>query len=275
MNKFLKILFLFFLAAIFFNCPVFAQRIISLGPAITEGLYLLDLGDSLVADTTYCRRPEDAAKKEKIGNLLDINLEKVAALKPDLILATSLTPALILEKLKNLGYKVEVFSQAKNFDELCSEFIRLGKLTGKIEKAGQIVKEVRMKAADLPDNHSKLRPEVFLEIGVNPLFTVNKDSYLSNMIEMAGGVNVCKGVANGIYSREQVVQDNPDVIVIMDMGISSLEEKKSWQKYSNISAVKNNRIYLMDSYKLGSVTPVTFVETAKELAAMIRPAEGN
>ena len=80
-----------------FCCDLFArdkigfpERIISLGPAVTEKLYLLEAGDGLIANTLYCQRPHEAKNKEKIGTVTKADMEKVVALKPDLALATSL-----------------------------------------------------------------------------------------------------------------------------------------------------------------------------------------
>lgn len=89
------------------------------------------------------------------------------------------------------------------------------------------------------------------------------------MIEFAGGINIGPSGRSGIYSREQAVKDNPDVIIILNMGIATEEEKKRWLKYKTINAVKNNRIYIIDSYKLGSLTPVSFVNSLKEIVEIL------
>lgn len=117
----------------------YPQRIISLGPVLTEELYLLGVEDRLVANTIYCENPPDAKKKEKIGTVIEVDLEKIISLKPDLVLATPLSNPKQVEKIKNLGIKVVNFSAPGTFQQICNQFLELGDIVGKEEKANEIV----------------------------------------------------------------------------------------------------------------------------------------
>jgi iron complex transport system substrate-binding protein len=246
------------------------QRIISLGPYITEEIYLLDAQDKLVGCTIYCQRPSEAQKKEKVGTVIQINIEKILTLKPDLVIATSLTQKKDIEKLKNLGIRVIKFSSPKNFFEICSQFLELGRILGKYDLAEKIVQEVKSKVLEIKRKTKDLaKVKVFVEVGTNPLFTITKDSFLNDFIEFSGGINIAKDAKTGIYSREAVLKENPDVIIIATMGILADKEKEIWGKYKNLEAVKNNRIYIMDAYKLCSPTPVSFLETLEELVNIL------
>ncbi|MFC2049040.1 helical backbone metal receptor, partial [Elusimicrobiota bacterium] len=97
------------------SCP---ERIISLGPAMTERVFLLGCGDNIVANTTYCKRPAAASSKEKIGSVVAVDLEKIVAMKPDLVVAISLTRDKTIRKMKKLGLRVEVFKEPKDFKHL-------------------------------------------------------------------------------------------------------------------------------------------------------------
>jgi len=108
----------------------FPQRIVSLGPLNTENIYLLGAGDRLVGNTSYCVRPEAAKAKEKIGSVMQISIEKILSLQPDLILATGLTQPQQLKKLQELGLRVVQVQQPASFSEICKEFIRLGQARG-------------------------------------------------------------------------------------------------------------------------------------------------
>lgn len=116
------------------------------------------------------------------------------------------------------------------------------------------------------------KPKIFMEVGANPLCTVPKFSFIHNLIELAGGINIAEETKNRLYSREKVLQKNPDVIIIVTMGIVGKEEKEIWQKYKTINAVKNDRIYILDSYEVCSPTPVTFVSALKDLIDIFHPA---
>ena len=252
------------------------ERIISLGQTITERIYLLGADRNLIADTVYCVQPEDAKHKEKVGTLLQANLEKIVALKPDLVIASNLARPKQLRKLKDLGIRVVQLSYPKNFSEMCRQFLDLGKLLGKEEKAKEIIdktkKEVaaiRMKTGSLP------KKRVFIQLGIKPLHAVTRESFLNDYIEFAGGENIALNEGRGAYSREKVLKGNPEVIIISTMGSSEGEtgknEKETWMKYRSIAAVKKRNVYIVNPDKICSPTPITFVEALREIAEMIHP----
>ena len=115
--------------------PSSPQRIVSLGQTITERIYLLGAQDRLIANTVYCVVPEEAKTKEKVGTLLQFNIEKIISLKPDLVLASNLARSKQLSKLKELGIRVIKFTYPTSFSGICRQFIELGEILGKVEKA--------------------------------------------------------------------------------------------------------------------------------------------
>ena len=250
------------------------QRIISLGPVLTEEIYLLGVQDKLVGCTIYCNRPEAARQKQKVGAVVEVSVEKIVDLKPDLILATSLTDRRAKEHLSQLGMNVVVFSEAKSFNEVCQQFLDLGKMVGKEEKAHKIVTQAKKEVNSIAGKiKGIIKPKVFLEIGTKPLFTVTRDSFINDFIVLAGGINIAAEAGSGLYSREKVVAQNPDVIIIVSMGVAADQEKKVWQKFRNLSAVKNDRIYVLDPDKVCSPTPPGFVETLKEVSLLLHPGK--
>jgi len=272
MNKLLYILIFMFIAHKSFAEELNYQRIVSLGPTLTEKIYLLEAEDKIVADTVYCNRPKAAKFKNKIGNLSNINIEKIISLQPDLVLVSPLTPLKQVDKLTSLNIKIEYFPYPKSFNDLRLEFIRIGKLVGKQIEAEKIIKlisedieKLKKKVCDLP------KKKVFMQIGVKPLFTINKDSFINDFIEFAGGINIAKNSHSGMFSREKVVMSNPDIIIITTMGIEGEKEKERWKKYSSINAVKTDNIFVLDSYDVCSPTPLTFVKTLKDFILIIHP----
>jgi iron complex transport system substrate-binding protein len=248
------------------------DRIVSLGPTVTEKLYLLGVQDRLVGVTTFCERPPAARMKEKIGSVTQVNVEKITALKPDMILATSLTDRKAVERLKRLGFPVKVFPEPGSYREMNEQFMELAQLTGTQQKARAIVETsekqveaIRQQMKDLP------KPKVFVQIGARPLFTATKNSFLNDFIEFAGGINIARDTTSGFYSKEEVLKHNPDVIIVVAMEMPTENEKKSWQKFPSLSAVKKNRIFIVDSFRTCSPTPVTFVEALREIASLLHP----
>ena len=100
------------------------SRIISLAPAITEELYLLGADNMLIANTYYCKRPEQAKNKMKIGNLKNFDLEKIVKLAPDLILCTTLANENKIKKLKQLDINVIQLPPSRSFEEICANFLK-------------------------------------------------------------------------------------------------------------------------------------------------------
>ncbi len=248
------------------------ERIVSLGPAITEKLFLLGAGDRVVGVTTYCQRPPEARTKEKIGNVTHASVEKIVELKPDLVLATSLTEARAVASLKQLGLNVRVYGQPASFEDMNRQFIELGRTVGREKQAEEVVaaslrgvEAVKKRVAGLP------RPKVFIEIGAKPLFTATRNSFMNDFIEFGGGVNVAREARSGFFSTEEVLRQDPDVIIIVTMGVAGENERKRWRSFSTLSAAKHGRIFLMDPYTTCSPTPVTFVQALEQFATMLHP----
>ncbi|MFH0796517.1 MAG: ABC transporter substrate-binding protein [Candidatus Omnitrophota bacterium] len=250
----------------------YPQRIISLGPAITKGLYLLGVEDKLIANTIYCISPPEARKKEKIGNVVKVNIERILSLEPDVVLATSLTAPEAKEKLKSLGIKVITFPAPKDFSQMCEQFLELGKLVGKERRAQEILRDAENRVDSVKGKVKGLpKSKVLIQVGTKPLVAATGRYFVSDYIELAGGVNVAKNAREGIYSREQVLKANPDVIIITTMGIAAEEEKKVWEEYKTLTAVKKDRIYIMDTENLTSPTPPAFARTLEEIAHILHP----
>ncbi|OGW81988.1 MAG: hypothetical protein A3G33_04370 [Omnitrophica bacterium RIFCSPLOWO2_12_FULL_44_17] len=276
--KKIPVITLLFIVSFVLSRQLFAQeaypkRIISLGPAITESLYLLNAGDRIVGNTIYCERPEAAKKNEKIGTVVEINLEKIVSLEPDLIIATSLTNSQAKEKLKMLGLRVVEISQAQSFGDLCDNFIRLGEIVGQKQLAEEITATAKNEVTSLKAKTEALpKPTVFLQLGMKPLVTVTQDSFMNDYIEFAGGVNIAKGIGRPLYSKEKVAASNPDVIIVVSMGTNNAEEeKKNWESYQELKAVQKKRIYIIDSNPLCSPTPVSFVAALQNVIHLLHP----
>ena len=250
-------------------------RIVSLGPLITENLFLLGAGDSLVGNTLYCQRPEAARHKAKVGSVQELSIEKIVSLQPQLILASNLTPPQQVEKLRLLGFRVETFGQPASFEDICEHFLCLGRMLG-LEKRAEVivgrariqVEAVRRAVATLP------RRKVFLQVGAHPLFSSVKKSFTNDFIELGGGVNIAGDQLSGMMKTEQVIALNPDLIIIAVMGSENgigAEEKKHWLSFATIEATRNNQVHVMDPDLVCSPSPPSFADTLVTIARLIHP----
>lgn len=242
--------------------PQAKQRIISLAPSLTHNLILLGIQDQIVGITNYCENNADESISI-VASAIDVNIEKVASMRPDLVVATSLTNPEVKTSLKNLGIELVYFPLPKSFEEINSQFLELGKMVNREETALRIVKRERNKVEALkrmiPEGNATKK--IFVEIGTKPLFCVIPNTFLDDYITLVGGINATADLNNGMISREGVLVRNPDVIVLATMGNVGDEEKSNWMNYSSVNAVKTKDIYMIDSDIACSPTPDHFTHT--------------
>ncbi len=244
-------------------------HIISLAPSLTQMIYLLESDDKLIGCTSYCFNAKED-HKTVVATAIDVNMEKVVMLNPDLVMVTTITKSSTIETLEKAGIKVKVFSTPKSFDGLCKQFIEIGRLTDKILLANDIVNKQNQRLDSLMLMVPKgTKPKIFFEIGANPLFTVIPNTFMDDYITYTGGTNIASDMKRGTITRESVLLRNPDVIVLVTMGNVSDDEKKTWEKYPYLNATQNKKIFSIYSEKACSPTPITFVDVVEQLINQI------
>lgn len=246
------------------------ERIVSLAPSLTKNIYYLQAQNQLVGCTSYCTEAV-ADGKEIVASAIKVNVEKTVSLEPDLVIVTTITSPETIDLLKNLGVKVEVFGTPKDFEEICDQFLRLGKLIGKEEKAKTIIAETTEKVNTLKQemvtgNH----PNIFFQVGVDPIFAVLSNTFMDDYIQLAGGTNIAKDLKHGTMTRESVLAKNPDYIYIVTMGLSGENEKEVWERFPQMNATKEEHIFVVDADKACSPTPITFLETFEEVVKTMK-----
>jgi len=250
------------------------QRIVSLAPSVTEGIYLLGAGDKLVGVTIYCDRPPEAKKKEKIGTLLEPDIEKIVSLDPDLVLGSEDGNfPYLLKKLMGVGLTIAVIPPARSFSVLCDNFILLGRLIGMTSRAEALVAEAKQSVADIRKRlEGSPKRSVFWEIGARPLVTAGRGGYINDLTELAGGENIARKRRDAWlrYSMEEVVRNDPDAIIVARMGDVGEKEKKAWGKYKTMKAVRDDRIMIMEPEDINPL-PIYFVSGVEKLARFLHP----
>lgn len=226
-----------------------ASRLISLAPHLTELMYAIDAGDRLVAVSEFSDFPAAAKKLPRIGNAGAIDLERIVALKPDLVLAwKSGTSISHLERLRKLGIPVAVFDFHR-VEQIADGITRLGNLTGKTAKAASVRQDFLRQLHQLEKTYSKRkRVTVFYQLWAQPIMTINGDHMLSDMISICGGTNIFSELESlvPVVEPESVIQRAPQVIVGGASGNARPSWIDLWQRWPSIPAVRNNHLFVIE-----------------------------
>lgn len=254
------VLFFAFVIWQFYGFAQPVKRIVSLAPSITENLYLIGAKNKLVGCTSYCTLAVNDGVQQ-IGSTIDVNIEKILSLKPDLVLTMLMTKPQDVEAMKKLGIRVEILTTPKNFDEICEQTLQIARLTGNEKTAEQVVNSARQQVETLKNQmKNKSRRKVFFQLGANPVFTVLPNTFMNDFLLFSNTENIANGMKTGIITRESVLSKNPDVIFIATMGGFGEEEKKVWESYKGLKAAETKKVFLISSETSCSPTPDNFAK---------------
>ena len=255
------------------------ERIVSLAPGNTEIVYALGLEEKLVGVTEFCDYPEAAKNKPQVGGFSTVDIEKVVASQPDLILASNIHKDEVIPRLEGLGLTVLALNP-KTLDEVLDAITLVGRCTGEEEDAGQLVAGMENRIKAITDKTKSLaqdeRPRVFYIVWHDPLMTVGPDTRIHELIESAGGTNIAQNLAEEYptISLEAVIIDNPQIIIAgsgMGEGASlPYEFALTEERLSEADARINRQVYDINTNLVGRTGP-RIVDGLEQLAKMIHP----
>ncbi|RVT45872.1 cobalamin-binding protein [Rheinheimera sediminis] len=226
-----------------------AQRIIALSPHLVEQLYSLGVGDKIVGTTDHADYPLQAKSIPRVGNYAQLQVEKILALKPDLVLAwTDGNPPADVQKLRQFGLHV-VDSNPKQLTDIAKELRILGQLTGATATAEQQATLVELGLAELHQRYSKkTKVTVFYELWQQPLSTVAQDAWPQQQLELCGATNPFANAMSDYpqVSLEHVIASMPQLI-IQPMSVNEPRTLLDWSPWSAIPAVKHQQFSQPDS----------------------------
>lgn len=257
--------------------PAPARRIVSLAPHVTENLYAAGAGQQMVGAVDYSDYPPEAKKLPRIGSYARIDLEALAALKPDLVIAWETgNNAGQLDKLKRLGIAVFI-TQPNHMDDIAGELERFGQLAGTESTANAVASNFRKRLASLRSNHAgKAKVRVFYQIWKAPLMTVGGPQIITDAIKLCGGENVfgqLKPMAPTV-SIEAVLEANPEAIVATGMGDAKPEWLDDWNQWKRLSAVKQGNLFHINPDIMQRHTP-RILDGAEQLCRLLDVARGH
>lgn len=233
-----------------------AQRVISLAPHVTEMLFAAGGGSHVVGVVAYSDFPEAAKKIPQIGSNREVDLERIMALKPDLIVVWRHgSSERQIDMVRKLG--VPLFhSEPQKLEDIPESVAKLGQLMGTEQVAGPAAAELRQQLASLRGRYAS-RPVVraFYQVWDKPLYTLNGKHIVSDALRLCGGENIFARlpVTAPVVSVEGVLQENPEAI------FATAEKNyggvSMWRPYGTLLAVRNDNLFTIDGNLLNRSGP--------------------
>ncbi|WMW79065.1 cobalamin-binding protein [Undibacterium cyanobacteriorum] len=252
-----------------------AKRIISLAPHVTELVFAAGAGKQLVGVSEYSDYPEDAKKVASIGSIFALDLERLIALKPDLVIIWGTGNAKHLaQKLRDNQLTVYE-NEPHSFEDIASSIEKIAILSGTEVVGKENARLFRQRLQSLNQEYqlkNKQTPvRVFHQMVKSPLMTVNKDHFVSKMIEICGGTNVFGDLKDisATITVEAMLATNPDVI--FSSGKESGKLQNEWNQFPNLSAVKKKNLFSIPGDWLHRAGP-RVLDATEMLCKQIREA---
>lgn len=251
-----------------------ARRIVSLAPHITELLFAAGAGARIVGADAWSDYPPAARAIARIGDASRIDLERVLALKPDLVVAwDSGNPRADIAQLRRLGIPVFI-SEPRHLQDIADDLRKLGHLAGADASAEAAAQAFETRAAALRAEYAEQRPlRVFYQITAQPLMTVNGSHLISELLAVCGGDNVFADlvVLAPAVSTEAVLGTDPDVIIAGTWPGEPDTAFNTWKRWPQMSAVRNGRLYTVSADDLHRATP-RLLDGAQQVCELLQQA---
>jgi iron complex transport system substrate-binding protein len=247
------------------------ERIVSLAPSITEIIYALELQDKLVGVTRFCNFPPEVKNKTRVGGMIDPNYEIITSLSPDLIVMTvEGNRRESFERLKELGFKVFVLDP-RNIDGIFNSILSVAKIFKVENRAEILIDSLRGELDQIRKTIENIKkPKVLLLISLNPIITAGKNTFINDIIERSGGINIAgKSEINyPIFSREEILKINPDIIILTHGIVKDIDEMlKIFPEWRSLKAVRNESVFFIDQDIISRPSPraISAVKTLFEI----------
>lgn len=254
------------------------KRIISLAPNITEILFALDLGDNIVGVTRFCDYPPEALQKERIGGLVDPNLEKIISLNPDLIIGFRGNPIRLIKRMQEFNLPVFVLEMGITIESVFSVIETVAQITWVEKRAAKLLQPLRMRHKNIISALKRVKniPKVFVFLHGAGLWTCGKNSFMDDLLNKAKGKNIAGNIQKKWlhFNQEQLIAENPDFIIILSKSQEAfLKEKKTISKgvfLKNLQAVEQGNLYFLDE-NLATRPGPRIIDALDNLARIFHP----
>ena len=247
-------------------------RVVTLAPNLTELVFAAGAGQSLVGVSAYSDYPVAARQLPVVGDAFAVDRERLAILQPDLLLVwQSGTPAQVVDELRRAGYRVEVI-QTRSLADVAAALRRIGELTGYSQQADGVASAYTDALQNIAAQHATAANlRVFYQVDGRPLYTINGEHYVSELIGICGGSNVFADLGDlaPAVNVEAVLERDPEVMLAStDAGEAAFAE---WDRWPHIAANRYRNRFLIPADEVGRATP-RLVVAAEAVCSMLREA---
>ena len=229
--------------------PAQPQRVVSLSPAVTEIIYALGAQDILVGRTDFCEYPAEALDIPSIGGISNLNIESIMSRNPDLVISGSMVGKKVTDQMDAMGIPMVCVIEKPHFEALYDNIAAIGRLVNKKSAADSLIDNIKLVIEKLiahNDNsqfstlNSQL-PSVYYVVGFGASgnFTAGGNTFINDIIRMAGGRNIAEDIEGWSYSLEALVQEDPDYIIVRREDSAAFCGMKP---YNRLSAVRNGHV---------------------------------
>ena len=251
------------------------RRIVTLAPQLTELVYAVGAGERLVGVSDWSDFPPAALGLPVVGDAFTVDQERLALLDPDLLLVwESGTPSHTVDELRSAGYSVEVI-RTRGLADVATAMQRIGALTAHEDEAADVAADYRNQLAGLRDEYADSRPiRVFYQVSKRPLYTINREHYVSELIEICGGSNVFDELTElaPTITVEAVVDRLPEVMLAStEAGDEAFSE---WQRWPSIPANRYGNHFLLPADELARATP-RLIDAGRAMCLALQQARRN
>ena len=250
-------------------------RVVALAPSITEVIFALGREQRLVGISRFSDFPREALSLPQVGSYIQPDIERIISLNPDICIAVKDgNPREVADQLESLHIPVYAVDPL-DLKAIMNMVLQIGDLLNAGDRSQAIVAGMKTRIERVRERVMKTeqRPGVFFQIGISPIVSVGKGTFINELIRMAGGTNLCAGYSSyPRLSREQVLALAPDVLIVTTMhrGLSIDQIKAEWAEWTQIPAVRNGRIAIVDSDIFDRPTPRQ-VDALEQLVRVIHP----
>ncbi|MCR4417563.1 MAG: cobalamin-binding protein [Ignavibacteria bacterium] len=224
------------------------ERIISAAPNLTEIIFALGAGDLLVGRTNFCNYPEETNKIPVVGDMFHLNLEKIVDLNPDLIFLTvEGNTKELYDKLKNLGLNVYV-TNPKNLSGIKKSIRDIGEILNREKEADSIISDIEKRLNKINSERFQRQTAMFV-VSFSPLIIAGKNTFIDEILSSVNLENIAPEKSFSAYpmiSREEVINKNPDVILLPSINFSIEKILEVYPEWKEINAIKKGKIIYVD-----------------------------